>query len=85
MSAFPVRLVLMLPSDLSPESYQMSAMAERMVADDSAASENDKSGLALWELFTVRIMKNTVWKKNAEYLALNLGVRLVTNRLLIIL
>jgi hypothetical protein len=43
----------MLPSDLSPkESYQMSALAERVVADDSAVSENDKSGLARWELFT---------------------------------
>jgi hypothetical protein len=47
VSAFPVRLVLTLPSDLSPkDSYQMSALAERVVADDSTVSENDKSGLA---------------------------------------
>jgi hypothetical protein len=53
VSAFPVCLVLMLPSDLSPKkSHQTSALAERMVADDSAVSENDKSGLARWELFT---------------------------------
>jgi hypothetical protein len=47
VSAFPVRLVLFLTSDLSlEESYQMSALAERMAADDSVVSENDKSGLA---------------------------------------